>query len=200
MYAYPANCPEKAMKSLEPVTDFEKSGIEKDQAPLDQTHREPQETKPNDLPPHFEDQEDKESKPESPLESIPPEIQQTIEEDSRLLERASGIIQTYHSLNKHPAFNMKDFKQKVLICLDYCHDKQRFGAYLYKSLLNEWKKTVSPPNSLPKPPRTRPHDVPEWVWRQQESPPESNSADEDEIDPELKAEIEDLLRQLGEIE
>ena len=200
IYEYPANCPKNAAKVLEPLSSPEEISTNfDDRHPSNEDIH--QETPKADMPiPPSEDPLKEQKDFPISSNSLPTEIQQTIQGDQRLQERMTGIIQAYENCCTHPSFSISDFKQKMLICLNYCQDKQRFGPYLYKALLNEWKKPASPPNSLPKPPRTRPHDVPEWVWRQQESPPKSNPTDEDEIDPELKAEIEDLLRQLGEIE
>jgi len=174
VYSYPGNCPENATKSLQPVSTSE------DFSPLE-------EDQPHDLC--------KTSESTSSLESLPLEIQHTIQYEPLLQERLGGIIQAYQASSVHPSFDIFHFKKKMLSCMNYPHDKKRFGSYLLKALQNDWNKQgYYPPSS---PPRTRPRDVPEWVWRQQEHP--SQPSDEDEITPEQKAEIDRLLRLLGEI-
>jgi len=124
-------------------------------------------------------------------------LQEAIERDPELQRRAQDIEQVYHQCKNHPRYDHGLFLQKVQTCLRYAHDPRRFASYLHKSLRNEWTKPTPSPTP-PKPtPRVkeRPHDVPEWVWRQQYGPQEEPV----EISPEQKAEIEDLLRQLGEI-
>ena len=107
-------------------------------------------------------------------------------------------MQIYHRCKKHPRFTEEGFLQKVHTCLRYAHDPNKFSAYLYKALMNEWNSPFpkqSPTSSRKPPLKERPRDVPEWVWRQQYGPVEEPG----EITAEQKAIIDDLLRQLGEI-
>lgn len=135
------------------------------------------------------------------LDSLPNELQQTIMEDPRLVERMNGIIQTYHECREHPSFIDSDFQQKMLSCITYPHDPHRFGAYLRKALLNEWNKPSSRPAKKSSPPSPLPcsKDVPEWVFQQQERQRMNLPHRNEGLNPDQQAEANRLLKALGEI-
>ena len=218
LYTYPNNDPDKAASPLLQLRDYDldppkakapitTEEIVQPQAPIDPVKEENPPATPLSQPPAI--QEDSLSKPTLPDSekretteevtafSLPQPLQEAIKREPELQKRAQDIEQVYHQC-KHPRYHHDLFLQKAQTCLRYAHDARRFAAYLHKSLMNEWNQftTSSPLPSRPKPPvKERPHDVPEWVWRQQYGPQE----EPEEISPEDKAVIEDLLRRLGEI-
>lgn len=135
------------------------------------------------------------------IHSLPTELQQVIMRDPRLIERKDDIIQAYHECREHPSFNDADFQQKMQSCIAYPHDKLRFGTYLRKALLNEWHKSSSPSvkKSSPTSQRPCPKDVPEWVFQQQERERMNVPHQSEELNPDQQAEINRLLKELGEI-
>ncbi|MBP1934833.1 hypothetical protein [Ammoniphilus resinae] len=218
LYAYPNNDPEKASSPLLQLRDYDfdppkaKAPIATEEStqpepPIDSAKEENPPTTPlsqqpaiqEDSPsePTLSDSEYLEAMEQEAASSLPLPLQEAIEKDPELQKRAQDIKQVYHQCKYHSQYNHKLFLQKARTCLRYAHDPRRFAAYLHKSLRNEWNRsTPYPTPSTPKPSgKERPHDVPEWVWKQQYEPQE----EQEEITPEQKAIIDDLLRQLGEI-
>lgn len=122
-------------------------------------------------------------------------------EDPRLVERRDGIIQTYHKCREHPSFHDAVFLEKMQSCITYPHDKHRFGAYLRKALFNEWNKSSSPSakKSSPSSQRNCLKDVSEWVFQQQERERMNVPLQKEGLNPDQQAEINRLLKELGEI-
>jgi|GEM_PF-1671939 len=218
LYTYPNNDPEKASSPLLQLRDYDfdspkaKAPIATEnpaqtEPPIDSVKEEnppiaplsqlPTIQEDSPLEPTQFDSEYPETMEQEAAHSLPLPLQEAIEKDPELQKRAQDIEQVYHQCKHHPRYDHELFLQKVRTCLRYAHDPRRFAAYLHKSLRNEWTRPISAPmSSIPKPPgKERPRDVPEWVWRQQYEPQE----EPEEITPEQKAIIDDLLRQLGEI-
>jgi hypothetical protein len=131
---------------------------------------------------------------------IPEELTATLYQNPLFYERSEQILKVYHLCKSHPSYTLDSFLVKLNHCIYYPHDPRYFAPYLHKSLLNEWEK--NPPTrkmspTVQMPPRL--NDVPEWILRQAESAKLKVKEEVDESPPELMAEINQLLRDLGEI-
>lgn len=126
------------------------------------------------------------------LPQLPPNIQAAIHSDSKLQVRAGSILQVYLRFKEDPRFSNEFFLHKIQTCVRYSHDPRRFAAYLNKAIRNEWAKKDKPTPHSP----SRPHDIPEWIWKQQEREKQATPEKPGELLPEQKAELERLMHQL----
>jgi hypothetical protein len=129
---------------------------------------------------------------------LPEEIKKAIAQNHDLQKRLPQIALVYHIWKEHP--NFTGFRDKLESCISYSHQKPAFGAYLHKALLNEGNK--KPPTQLSKkspPINFVPHDIPEWVKNQNERYSQPNQPQNTELTPEQKAELDRLLKALGEV-
>ncbi|MEW9672871.1 hypothetical protein [Ammoniphilus sp. 3BR4] len=145
--------------------------------------------------------------------SLPQTIEQAISQDSRLLERRTGIQKAFNQCKDHPHYSEQAFVKKMLNCVGYRHNKHLFGAYLLKSILNEWDNlptTVKAPIPCQQQPSANtanqypmmepcPPGVPPWVWKQLQLQKLGIVEEPASLHPDQKAISDKLLRQLGEL-
>ncbi|RKD24565.1 hypothetical protein BEP19_09300 [Ammoniphilus oxalaticus] len=79
---------------------------------------------------------------EKPAEPLPATMEAIIDQDDQLSDKKETIVQAFNDCKDHPLFNEPQFLEKIYACLQYRHVKN-FGAYLLKSLHNEWNSASS---------------------------------------------------------
>jgi hypothetical protein len=138
---------------------------------------------------YLRSKEDVKKKKEKEMDQdLPEEIHSALLQNKDLQERLPQIMKVYHALKDHPRYTPASFRDKLESCIRYSHQKPAFGAYLHKSLLNEWNK---------KQPKST--DLPEWVITQTERYDPSNHSQNNQLTPEQQAEINRLLKALEEV-
>lgn len=183
LFSFPMNNPEKATCPLLPLRDYDLDFI-----PLQE-------------PSFLVDERitSEAAKEEAPVQTtastnLPQEVMEAIETDPELRERVDAIAEVYTKCQQDPRHSNTIFLRKAKTCIRYEHDRKRFAAYLYKSILNEWNQSPTP-RPINKSPTKRPSDVPEWIWRQQQHPtPQAVHS----LTPEQQAISAYLLQALGE--
>jgi hypothetical protein len=199
VYSYPLDDPMKSSNPLLQIRDYDLSSPQ-DLASHSLSSLPAQTEDP--IENHQDDAETQEIIPPSSttmqpdtLPQLPSKIQAAIHSVQKLQLRAAGILQVYLGFKEDPRFSNEFFLHKIQTCVRYSHDPRRFAAYLSKAIRNEWAKKDQPKPLCP----SRPHDIPEWIWKQQEREKQATSEKPDELLPEQKAELERLMRQLEEI-
>ena len=134
--------------------------------------------------------------------SLPSLISEALHTDPLLLSCKADLENVYLRCNQHPKYSDLAFLQKIQECLPYYPHIEKFAAYLYKAIINEWNQPVStkakpsPPSSpIPIPPPSCPRDVPTWVWKQDRDPPEPAG----QLSPEQQAIAAQLLQEISQL-
>lgn len=208
VYAFPQNSPEKACLPLIPLSEpndewegklsiKEASSAPVSKEPLNEptlTYSEntTRMKKDSNLPPSN-------PKEDSMIDSLPVELQLPIQSDPQLLERLASIVEAHQKCCTHPQYTHQAFLEKLTTCVKYPHDKRHFAAYLLKAILNEWNKPKRPAPPSVKPSKPCPNDVPVWIWEQQERQKLGIAKESIPLQPDQQAEINRLLKELGEI-